>query len=65
VVAESLELVIAACALDIDVELVRPTARIGWTLVDERTDSAERALAQVDRALQDARRAGVAAGDRA
>jgi len=56
VVAESLERVIAACAVDTGAQLLHPGASIGFTLVDERAESAEQALARVDRALGAARR---------
>jgi PAS domain S-box-containing protein/diguanylate cyclase (GGDEF)-like protein len=54
VVVESLERTIAACAVDIGTELLHPTACIGSTVLDERTESAEQALARVERSLRDA-----------
>jgi len=57
VVAESLERVIRACGVDVGERLLHPAARVGFVLVDERTESAEQALAHIDRALREARRA--------
>jgi diguanylate cyclase (GGDEF)-like protein/PAS domain S-box-containing protein len=55
VVVESLERVIAACAVDVGTELLHPMASIGSTVLDERTASAEQALARVERSLRDSR----------
>lgn len=55
VVAESLQRMIAACAVDVGTELLHPSVSIGSTVLDERTESAEQALARVERSLRDIR----------
>jgi diguanylate cyclase (GGDEF)-like protein/PAS domain S-box-containing protein len=56
VVAESLERVIRACGVEVGERLLHPTASIGYAIVDESIESAEQALARVDRALRAGRR---------
>ncbi len=58
VVAEGLMRVIAACTIDVGDDVLHPSASIGFTLVDERVDSAEHALIKADRAMRAARGAG-------
>jgi diguanylate cyclase (GGDEF)-like protein/PAS domain S-box-containing protein len=57
VVAEGLGRVIAACAIDVGDDVLHPAASIGFTLVDERSGSAEHALMSADRAMRATRRA--------
>ncbi len=61
VVAEGLVRVVAACGVDIGDDVLHPSASIGFTLVDEHTDSAEQALLQADSAMRSAKRAGAGA----
>jgi len=61
VVAGGLTRVVAACAIDVGDEVLHPSASVGYTLVDEHTDTAEHALMQADRAMRAARR-GAAGG---
>ncbi len=61
VVAEGLARVIAACGVDVGDDVLHSSASIGFTLVDERTESAEHALLQADRAMRSARRASARA----
>jgi diguanylate cyclase (GGDEF)-like protein/PAS domain S-box-containing protein len=57
VVAEGLERVIAGCSIDVGEDVIHPSASIGFALIDERTESAERALVQADLAMYTAKRA--------
>ncbi len=57
VVAEGLAHVIAACGVDVGDDILHSSASIGSTLVDARTESAEQALLQADRAMRSIRRA--------
>jgi diguanylate cyclase (GGDEF)-like protein/PAS domain S-box-containing protein len=59
VVAEGLERVAAACAVDVGDDVLHLCASVGFTLVDEHVDSAEHALMKADGAMREARRAGV------
>ncbi len=52
VVSEGLARVIGACGVDIGEEVVHPRASIGATLIDSSTATAERALEQAGRAMQ-------------
>jgi diguanylate cyclase (GGDEF)-like protein/PAS domain S-box-containing protein len=52
VVAEGLDRVIGACGVEIYDDVIHPSARIGFALVDANTDSADAALAAADRALR-------------
>jgi len=61
VVAEGLARVIAACGVDVGDDVLHSSASIGFTLVDECTESAEHALLQADRAMRSARRASARA----
>jgi diguanylate cyclase (GGDEF)-like protein/PAS domain S-box-containing protein len=60
VVAEGLERVLPACTIDVGVGVIHPTASIGFTLIDERTESAEQALVDADRAMYAVKRAKAA-----
>ena len=62
VVAEGLERVAAACAIDVGDDVLHLSASVGFTLVDEHVDSAEHALMKADSAMREARRAGAHAG---
>jgi diguanylate cyclase (GGDEF)-like protein/PAS domain S-box-containing protein len=57
VVAEGLQRVIPACAIDVGTLVVHPDARIGFTLIDERTADPQDALSAAARAMRDAQRA--------
>ncbi len=57
VVAEGLTRVVAACAIDVGDDVLHPSASIGFTIVDELTDSAEDALLRADREMRAERRA--------
>ncbi len=57
VVAEGLARVIPTCTIDLGEEVLHPSASIGYTLVDEETESAEQALIDATRAMRRARRA--------
>ncbi len=57
VVADGLARVIPACGIDVGDELLHPHASIGYTLIDERTVSAEQALGEADRAMYAVKRA--------
>jgi diguanylate cyclase (GGDEF)-like protein/PAS domain S-box-containing protein len=57
VVAEGLERVITGCSVDVGEDVIHPCASIGFALIDERTESAERALVQADLAMYTAKRA--------
>jgi diguanylate cyclase (GGDEF)-like protein/PAS domain S-box-containing protein len=56
VVAEGLERVIPACTIDVGAAVLHPSASIGFTLIHERTEGAEQALVQADRAMYAAKR---------
>lgn len=58
VVAEGLTRVIAACGVDVGEDVLHSSASIGCALVDARTESAEQALLEADRAMRSLRRAG-------
>jgi diguanylate cyclase (GGDEF)-like protein/PAS domain S-box-containing protein len=60
VVAEGLERVIPACAIDVGADVVHPSASIGVSLIDERTEDAEQALVQADEAMYAVKRAKAA-----
>ncbi len=51
VVAEGLARVIPACTVDVGTTVVHPTARVGWTLIDDQTRSAQDALGAAARSL--------------
>jgi diguanylate cyclase (GGDEF)-like protein/PAS domain S-box-containing protein len=57
VVAEGLNRVIEGCAIDVGNDVVHPRASIGFALIDERTESAEKALVDADLAMYAAKRA--------
>jgi diguanylate cyclase (GGDEF)-like protein/PAS domain S-box-containing protein len=57
VVAEGLARVIPACGVDVGEDVLHPLVSIGFTLVDEETESAEQALEQAERAMRSGRRA--------
>jgi diguanylate cyclase (GGDEF)-like protein/PAS domain S-box-containing protein len=61
VVAEGLARVVSACGVDLGDEVLHPSASIGFTIVDEYTESAEQALVRADRAMRSARRAAAGA----
>ncbi|HLH15545.1 MAG TPA: PAS domain S-box protein [Solirubrobacteraceae bacterium] len=54
VVAESVQRVIAGCAVEIGDDVVHPSARVGFVLLDERERGAEQALERVEQALRGA-----------
>ena len=49
--------VIDACGVDVGDELLHPSASVGFTLIDHRSESAERVLIEADRAMYEAKRA--------
>ena len=51
VVAEGLARVIPACSVDVGDEVLHPTASVGFTLIDERTASAQEALSEAARRM--------------
>jgi diguanylate cyclase (GGDEF)-like protein/PAS domain S-box-containing protein len=57
VVAEGLERVIKGCSIDVGDDVVHPSASIGFTLVHEGVESAEKALVEADLAMYTAKRA--------
>ena len=57
IVVEGLARVIHACAIETGELVLHPSASIGWTLIDERSASAEEVFARADRAMYDAKRA--------
>jgi diguanylate cyclase (GGDEF)-like protein/PAS domain S-box-containing protein len=57
VVAEGVMRVIDACGVDVGDELLHPSASVGFTLIDHRSESAERVLIEADRAMYEAKRA--------
>jgi diguanylate cyclase (GGDEF)-like protein/PAS domain S-box-containing protein len=59
VVAEGLERVAAASAVDVGDDVLHLSASVGFTLVDEHVDSAEHALMKADISMREARRTGV------
>ena len=56
VVAEGLERVIRACGVDAGEDVVHPAARIGRTIVHQRSGSLREVLVEAERALNDAKR---------
>jgi diguanylate cyclase (GGDEF)-like protein/PAS domain S-box-containing protein len=56
VVAEGLDRVIPACAIDVGETVLRPCASLGFTLIDEHTDSAQEALSAAARSMYATRR---------
>jgi diguanylate cyclase (GGDEF)-like protein/PAS domain S-box-containing protein len=59
VVAEGLYRVIPACGVDVGAAVVHPNASIGFTLIDERTPTAQDALTAAARAMELERRGEV------
>ena len=59
VVAEGLGRVIPACSIDAGIGVVHPTASIGFVLVHQRSPELREVLAEAERALTAAKRAGV------
>jgi diguanylate cyclase (GGDEF)-like protein/PAS domain S-box-containing protein len=57
VVAEGLTRVIPACTIDLGSDVLHPSASVGFSLIDEHTDSAEQALIDADRAMYAVKRA--------
>jgi diguanylate cyclase (GGDEF)-like protein/PAS domain S-box-containing protein len=57
VVAEGLERVIPACGIDVGDAVLHPSASIGFSLIDSRSESAEQALIEADRAMHEVKRA--------
>lgn len=57
VVAAGLARVLPSCAIDAGDEVIHPHASVGHAMIDERTESAEQALVQADRAMYAAKRA--------
>jgi diguanylate cyclase (GGDEF)-like protein/PAS domain S-box-containing protein len=57
VVAEGLARVIPACVIDVGASVLHPSASIGFQIIDDRSASAEQALAAADHALRDAKQA--------
>jgi diguanylate cyclase (GGDEF)-like protein/PAS domain S-box-containing protein len=55
-VAEGLERLIPACAVDVGHTVLHPRASLGWVLIAEQTASAEQALVEADRAMYTAKR---------
>jgi diguanylate cyclase (GGDEF)-like protein len=59
VVADGLGRVIRACGVDVGDDVLHPAASIGFALIDERCESAERLLVEAHRAMYDVKRAKV------
>ncbi|HEX5852097.1 MAG TPA: diguanylate cyclase [Solirubrobacteraceae bacterium] len=57
VVAEGLDRVIKGCSIDVGDDVVHPSASIGFSLVHEGVESAEKALVEADLAMYTAKRA--------
>ncbi len=57
VVAEGLDRVIKGCTIDVGEDVVHPSASIGFSLVHEGVESAEKALVEADLAMYTAKRA--------
>ena len=57
VVAEGLERVIKGCTIDVGDDVLHPSASIGFSLVHEGVESAEKALVEADQAMYAAKRA--------
>jgi diguanylate cyclase (GGDEF)-like protein/PAS domain S-box-containing protein len=57
VVAEGLTRVIPACTIDLGSDVLHPSASVGFSLIDEHTESAEQALIDADRAMYAVKRA--------
>jgi diguanylate cyclase (GGDEF)-like protein/PAS domain S-box-containing protein len=51
VVAEGLSRVIPGCTIDLGSDVLHPSASIGFSLIDEHTETAEQALIDADRAM--------------
>jgi diguanylate cyclase (GGDEF)-like protein/PAS domain S-box-containing protein len=58
VVAEGLDRVIPACAIDVGETVLHPSASLGFVLIDECTGSAQEALSAAARSMYAARRGG-------
>jgi diguanylate cyclase (GGDEF)-like protein/PAS domain S-box-containing protein len=57
VVAEGLARVVAGCSIDVGDDVVHPSASIGFSLIHEGTESAEKALVEADLAMYASKRA--------
>jgi diguanylate cyclase (GGDEF)-like protein/PAS domain S-box-containing protein len=57
VVAEGLDRVIKGCTIDVGDDVLHPSASIGYALVHEGLESAEKALVEADMAMYEAKRA--------
>ncbi len=57
VVAEGLNRVIEGCAIDVGEDVVHPSASIGFALITQQSESAEKALVEADLAMYTAKRA--------
>jgi diguanylate cyclase (GGDEF)-like protein/PAS domain S-box-containing protein len=57
VVADSLERVIPSCGVEVGDDVVHPSASVGFALIEQRTESAERVLVEADRAMYAVKRA--------
>ena len=57
VVAEGLTRVIPACTIDLGNDVLHPSASVGFSLIDEHTESAEQALIDADHAMYAVKRA--------
>lgn len=62
VVAEGVARVIPACTIDLGSDVLHPHASVGFSLIDEHTESAEQAMIDADRAMYAVKRSKPAAG---